>query len=625
MLIAVVLLLGRVPSGLSAQIASGVVTGVVQDPSGAPVSGALVTATETGRALRRSAVTAADGGYSLPALPPGTYVIRAELNGFRPLVRDGVRIVTGETIRVDVQLDLRGLTEAVTVHADAPLLRSETSGIGHVVDNRAIVRLPLNGRSFIALATLVPGVAMPPPPAAPLPRINGGRPRTNEYLFDGISVLQPEPGQVAFFPNLDAIQEFRIETNSPPAEFGRFNGGVVNLTTRSGGNTFRGTFFEFGRHEALNARNFLASTNAVKPTFRRNQFGGVAGGPILRDRSFFFFDYQGQRQTIGRTLISTVPTLLQRQGIFTEAIAGRVPAIYDPATTVLVPGGGATRSQFSGNAIPAERIDAVARELLDRYPLPTSAGTANNYRRTANETVDQDQVSVRVDHRFADRDRVFGRLTRFTEEFIPVTPLPEGSGLTSGTLGPQDSTSWSFASSYQRTFAPAVINEIRIGDTRRAVDRRAVQLDQSPSSALGLPGIPATAQFPNTLPTFLIGGYQQIGSPPNTATAFSTSVTEIADTLTWVAGRHTIKIGADLRWERLNVLQPPSPTGSFTFSNYTRSKLMDDASSVFDASILTGPVANFPVADSSTGSSNATTRPGMHRTSSSLRQSGRSL
>ena len=181
-----------------------------------------------------------------------------ELSGFRPLTREGIRLATGETVRLDLQLELGAIAEAVTVTADAPLLRSETSGLGHVVDNRKIVDLPLNGRSFITLATLVPGVAVPPPPAAPFPRINGGRPRTNEYLFDGISVLQPEPGQVAFFPNVDAIQEFKIESNSPPAEFGRFNGGVVNLTTKSGTNALRGSVFEFFRHEALNARNLFA-------------------------------------------------------------------------------------------------------------------------------------------------------------------------------------------------------------------------------------------------------------------------------------------------------------------------------------------------------------------------------
>ena len=371
---------------------------------------------------------------------------------------------------------------------------------------------------------------------------------------------------MAFFPNVDAIQEFKIESNSVPAEFGRFNGGVVNLTTRSGGNTVRGTLFAFVRHEGLNARNYFASRNTVEPRFRRSQFGGVLGGPVRRDRTFFFADYQGQRQTIGRTVISTVPTLLQRQGIFTEPIGGRVPAIYDPASTIPV-GGGVTRTPFPAGTIPVERVDPVARSLLERYPAPTSPGTANNYRRTGNEAVDQDQVSLRIDHRLTHRDQVFGRLTRFQEAFLPVTPLPDGSGVTTGTLGPQDTRSWSFASRHQRTFSSTLLNELRIGDTRRSVARTAARLDASASSALKLPGIPATARFPDTLPTFLIGGYQQLGSPASTATDFSTSVTEIADTLTWLKGRHAIKAGADLRWQRLDVLQPPSPTGSFTFSS----------------------------------------------------------
>jgi hypothetical protein len=266
-------------------------------------------------------------------------------------------------------------------------------------------------------------------------------------------------------------------------------------------------------------------------------------------------------------VISTVPTLLQRQGVFTEAIGGRVPVIYDPATTT-GSGGSATRSAFPGNTIPLERIDPVARALLERYPLPTSAGTANNFRRVASETVDQDQLSLRLDHRLTiDRDRVFARLTRFAERFTPVTPLLEGSGVTTGTLGPQETVAWSFASGYQRTFSSALVNELRVGDTRRTVGRTAAQLDDAASTTLGLPGIPSSARFPNTLPTFLIAGYQQLGSPPSTASAFGTSVTQVADTLSWLKGRHTLKVGADLRWQRLNVVQPPSPTGAFTFSN----------------------------------------------------------
>ena len=289
------------------QVGSGTLIGVVRDQAGASVPGATVTVTAIATNVPRTTTTNADGRYVVAGLAPSDYRLRVDISGFRPLVRDGIRLPTGETLTVDVQLELGTVTESVDVTADAPQLR-DTSALGHVVDNRRIVDLPLNGRSFIGLASLVPGVAVPPPPAAPLPRINGGRPRTNEYLYDGISVLQPEPGQVAFFPNVDAIQEFKVESNSPPAEFGRFNGGVVNLTTKSGTNVLRGSAFEFLRNEALNARNYFSTSNAVTPEFRRNQFGGVLGGSIRKDHTFFFVDYQGQRQTIGRTVISTVPT-----------------------------------------------------------------------------------------------------------------------------------------------------------------------------------------------------------------------------------------------------------------------------------------------------------------------------
>ncbi len=573
----------------AAQIGGAGVTGIVVDQAGAAVPGAAVTLSNAATNQSRLAVTTAAGVYSVAGLPPGEYRVTVELSGFKTIQRTGVRLATGETGRLDFTLAVGDVREDVTVTADAPILRSETASLGAVVEHEKVVQLPLNGRMFITLASLAPGVALPP--GSQLPRINGGRPRTNEYLFDGISVLQPEPGQVAFFPVVDAIQEFKIESNSPPAEFGRFNGGVVNLTTRGGTNAFHGTAFDFLRNEALNARNYFQSSDPNKPAYRRNQFGGTLGGPLVRDRTFFFVDYQGQRQDIGRTVISTVPTLLQRQGIFTEAIAGRVPIIYDPATTV-----GSARTPFPGNVIPTERIDPVALALLQRYPLPTSAGTANNYRRTGAETDNQDQWDLRIDHRFAsNRDQVFGRLSSFHERFIPVTPLPDGSGITAGTLGPQDTQAWSFASNYQHTFTTNVLNELRLGDTRRTVGRTAAQLSASAGAALNIPGIPANARFPNTLPTFLISGYQQLGSPPNTASNFNTSVTEVADALTWLKGRHAVKVGFDWRWERLNVVQPPSPTGSFTF-NAIGSDLPGVANTGTPfASFLLGQVQSFSI------------------------------
>jgi len=548
-------LIAVLPAG--AQAGSGEITGVVRDQAGAAVPGATITVTDTRTNLQRVAVSNGDGIYTAASLAPSSdYRLDVELAGFKPVRREGIRLATGEKARIDFDLSVGDVREQVTVVGDAPIARAETASLGTVVEHEQVLQLPLNGRLFIMLAGIAPGVALPP--NSVLPRINGGRPRTNEYLFDGISVLQPEPGQVAYYPVVDAIQEFKIESNSPAAEFGRFNGGVVNLTTKSGGNAFHGNAFEFFRNEHLNATNYFQASNAVKPEYHRNQYGGMAGGPLVKDRTFFFVDYQGQRQSIGRTVTSNVPTLAERSGVFRQNI-------YNPATTV-----GNTRQQFANNTIPVSAMDPVALSLLDRYPIPTNTAIANNYSRTANEIVDQEQGDVRLDHKFAtDRDQAFGRLTYFREHAVPVAAFPDGSGAIpagSVAVGPQDTQAWAFASNYEHTFSTNMLNEVRIGHTRRSVQRDAVALSSPAGAALNIPGLPANARFPNTMPTFAPNGYQQLGSPISTASDFSTSVTEVADSLTWLNGRHTVKMGLDWRWERLNVIQPPSPTGSFVFS-----------------------------------------------------------
>ena len=470
---------------------------------------------------------------TLAGLAPGTYRVDVELDGFRPVRRQGIRVETGETVRLDFELAVGGLSETRDRHGDAPLQRA-TASLGQVVSQEKVTALPLNGRSFITLAALAPGVALPP--GSQLPRINGGRPRTNEYLFDGISVLQPEPGQVAFFPMVDAIQEFKIETNSPPAEFGRFNGGVINLTTKSGSNALHGT-----RLRVLPARG---AERAQLLLDRERGQAGVPPQPVRRrarrtDRratarsSSSTTRDSGRR--IGRTVISTVPTVLQRQGIFTEAIAGRVPVIYDPATTAGTQRGHAvcrqrdsrgphrSRGARAAAALPAADVGGHGEQLpADGARDPTT--------RTSGPCA--------LDHRSAaDAISVFGRLTNFRGTFVPVTPLPEGSGVTTGTLGPQDTASWAFASNYQRTLSANLLNEVRIGDTRRTVDRTAAQLATSAGAALDIPGIPSTARFPEhaadvsdrRLPAARLAAEHGQSS-------FSTSVTEVADTLTWVEG-----------------------------------------------------------------------------------------
>ena len=227
-----------------------------------------------------------------------------------------------------------------------------------------ISTLPLDGRNFIPLVALSPGVTLPN--GSFLPRINGSRPRTNEYLYDGISVLQPEPGQVVYYPIVDGMAEFKLNVNSYSPEYGRSNGGTVMVIGKSGSNQFHGDLFEFFRNEALNARNLFAQPGP-KPEFRRNQYGLTLGGPVQTNKTFFFVDWQGTRQQTGITRFSVVPTLAQRKGIFTQPI-------FDPASS--------PRTQFVNNTIPATRFDSLGLQILEHYPLPNVAG-ANNFVRTA--------------------------------------------------------------------------------------------------------------------------------------------------------------------------------------------------------------------------------------------------
>jgi hypothetical protein len=614
-----------------AQAGQSEVTGEVRDQAGAAVAQAQVTATEVSTGQSFTTTTGDSAVYTITNLKPGAYTVVVSATGFKRLVREGVQLVTGERVRVDATLEPGTVNESVTVNAGASLLRTERGSLGQVITNRKIVDIPLNGRNFLSLVALSPGVAQPPPTIAgpSFPRINGGRPRTNEYLFDGISVLQPEPGQVAFFPIPEAIQEFKVEVNSPSAEFGRFNGGVINLTTKTGTNDFHGSLFEFLRNEVLNARNLFApqtTANPKKPVFRRNQFGFAVGGPIIRDKTFFFGDYQGTRQLIGRVLTSTVPTLAQRSGNFSSSLGA--PLFLTPAGTVTTTATGNTpinitdtngstiqartgqlfrttdRRAFAGNIIPVGTFDPVAAALLNRYPLPTTSGAANNFSRVGNESENQDQFDIRIDHRFSDKSQLFGRFSYAKDIANPVTPLLEGSGnLTSGFVGLTDTRAASFVGNYVRVFGPRVVNELRFGYTRRSIDRRATSLDASASQALSLPGIPTNAAFQNTLPTFTIAGFQQLGSPVNTASDFRTDVTQVFDALSLQHGRHSLKFGLDFRWERLDVIQPPSPTGQFAFSTlFTNSQGVPGVGTALSsftgnslASFLLGQVQTFSI------------------------------
>jgi hypothetical protein len=460
------------------------------------------------------------------------------------------------------------------------------------IPGTTVVALPLNSRNFINLTTIAPGVALPP--GTVLPRINGGRPRTNEYLYDGISALQPEPGQVAFFPIIDDIAEFTVQADNVPAEFGRFNGGVVNVATRAGNNTFHGSLFEFFRNEDLNARNYFAQTGP-KPEYRRNLFGATLGGPVLHDKLFFFGDYQGIKALIGRTVISTIPTLAERQGIFTG-----VSKIYDPASTQMV-ADKFVRNEFKNDVITSS-LDPVAKALLARFPTPTTNAAANNYTRTANDADHQNQFDFRVDGAFRTRDQAFVRYSYFSDVEQPVTPLPDGSGAvtgsvigTGGVVGLSHVLGQQIVVDEVHTFTPHLINDLHLGYTRRGNTVAGPTLGNSASAALGIPGIPTNAAFNNALPLFTFTGFQQLGPSASTFAQFQTAVSELVDTAVFTRGRHQVKIGADIRFYQLNTVSPPNPTGNFQFTTTGTNQQGVTSSGNSIASFLLGQVDTFSI------------------------------
>jgi len=589
LLLAAILLL---PLFCIAQIASDL-TGRIFDASGSTVSGAHVELIQDSTQVRLATVTTSSGYYLFNNLSPGSYRIQVAAPGYNRLNRLGITLVTGTTVTADLSLQVGADSQTVTVSGDIPLLQGATSNIETNIPGSLVVAMPLNTRNFIQLATQAPGVELPP--GTLLPRINGGRPRTNEYLYDGISALQPEPGQVAFFPILDDIQEFTVEANNVPAEFGRFNGGVVNVSTRSGTDALHGSVFEFLRNEDLNARNYFATTGR-KPDYRRNLYGATIGAPILHHRLFFFGDYQGVRQAIGVTRISTIPTMNERAGIFTG-----VSKIYNPATTTLV-GGKYVRKEFPGDVINVA-LDPAAKALLDLFPTPTNlTAAANNYTLTANDMDHQNQFDVRVDGVCRSHDRAFGRYTFYKEVEQPVSPLPGGSGAISGSVlgtggvaGLSDVVGQQAVFNETHTFSPRLLNDFRAGYTRRSNNIEGSMLSGTASTALGIPGIPTNAAFNNALPLFTFTGFQQLGPSASTFAQYQTGVWQLVDSVNFTRGRHQLKAGADLRWYQLNTVSPPNPTGSFAFTTTGTNQQGSTGTGNAIASFLLGQVDTFQI------------------------------
>jgi len=563
-----------------AQSDTGRIEGIVTDASGAVMPGAIVAAVNAQTNIRTEAKTNDEGRYVLTPLRVGTYTLEITAQGFRKFEQKEVVLTVNQVARIDAKLEAGNVSEVVTVSTGAPLIEASTSSLGTVIQEQKIVDLPLNGRNFTQLATLVPGVTRGVPGSnadgsggnaetfrqgetgSAALSANGLREQNNNFQLDGIDNNESIVNTIVFFPPVEALEEFRVITSVAPAEFGRGGGAIVNAVIKSGGNAFHGSAFEFLRNSALDARPTFSGN---KPLFIRNQFGGTFGGPIVREKAFFFVDYQGLRQRLpieaGNRI--TVPTAKMRVGDFSELLnasftgVGNPITIYNPNTGV----------PFPNNKVNIP-LNPVAQAYLNSFPLPDFTDRAQgNYlvRRLRKQTFNDGDA--RVDYHFSDQDLVFGRFSIADDVQTDPGRIPDfHAGFGSGT---NQVKAHSIALNYTRTFSASLINEARFGYIRHKIEFLPVNFGVDQTSQLGIGG-QAGITASEVGGIVLIGGgngsfieYLGDGGPYK----LNERTLQFSDALSYIRGNHTFKFGATLIQRHIGSLQSDLGKGFYFFDD----------------------------------------------------------
>jgi hypothetical protein len=573
---------------------------VVEDAQGGVIPGASVALINTATSDRREGVSAADGTYRFVNLVPGTYRLEVELSGFQRYVRDQIQVNVQSTPRIQATLQLGSLSETISVTGESPLLQTESASVGTVVGSRAVQELPLNGRNVLNLIALAPSVVPQGGSEGSLTgknvfaggnyQIGGGVANQSASFFDGVTVQDAAYGNIVVLtPSPEAVEEFRVQTNNSSAEFGRFTGGVVNMASRSGSNSFRGSLFEYHRNKALNSNTFYGKRAGLdKPPFNQNNFGGSLGGPVLRNKLFFFSSYERYRNREGVLFRRTVPTAAMKVGDFSDyrnLSTGAVVPIFDPWTQcgITNPGTGRyngncgsvpNRLQFPGNIIPAERISPIARRYLDfpAYADPTVPGRwrTQNFERNASVGGDNDQLNFRGDYNLSQNQRLLGRYTRFESTNLPVD-LYGNNQRHGDPYSPEHFITTQVMIADTHTFNSNTVLDVRFGFLRWDYDRTPGNLGINLVQTFGLANTPygeisQRSGIPGmeTIPTIGAGSNNFISTGLLYADDRSYSFTP---TLTKIAGGHTLKIGANVMRAEVNYFQNNSTGGNFQFSN----------------------------------------------------------
>jgi hypothetical protein len=583
---------------LRAQIDSGSITGTVTDHSGAAVSGATVTVINEGTGVSSVATTGANGEYVVTSLKVGKYTVSVEQAGFQKSTHTGIVLDVQDRKQVDATLELGAVSQEVKVTGDVPLLQTESAGVGQVIAAQTIVDLPLNGRLYDQLALLVPGVTIDTPRQQGRGEgvfdVNGNWGTQNNYILDGVDnnsfseSLQEGSAQVVI-PAVDSLSEFRLQTRTYDAEFGRNAGSVVNATTKSGTNQIHGDVYEFLRNSDLDANNFfLNEVGQPKPEFRQNQYGFTLGGPVYipkiyhgRNKTFWFGNYEGTRVNQGTTLIGTVPTPLMREGNFSEL----PQSISSPTASGL----GGFSGCIQNKVVVASCVDPVAAKLLSLYPLPNlntgqegvpGSFTGNNYISSPTYTTKRDAGAIKVDHSISPSDNIFGRFT--TNDTTLVDPgilygfNPIADGGEQAVTGRTRNRGTNAAFGWTHVFSPSLLNDFRAGYNRIASHDEPLEFGQNVSAQYGTFGVPFNPIYSGGLPSLSISGFTNLGAPTSNPQDQYSGVWQYRDGLTWIHGSHTFKFGGEWRRDSEIFLDLNYNRGYFQFTGqYSGSAFSD--------------------------------------------------
>jgi len=656
------LLAALIPSALWGQIDRGSVTGTVSDPSGAIISGATITLTNQATGVVSRAASTSTGTYSLSGIAPGTYTLRATSPGFQTFVEQGLEVHLQQTLTLNVSFVPGSVTEQIVVTTATPLLQAENAAVGQTIGTESVNNLPLNGRNWVSLAQLSAGVATAP---VGQPTSNGGTIGSAFFSVGGVSLWQNDirlngiNNNIELFggasigtnatitPPPDAIQEFKLQNGDYNAEFGHSTGGIVNAVTKSGTSSLHGNLWEYLRNEAFDANDYMSKLNdKPRAEYRQNQFGGTIGGPVYipklyqqRDKTFFFFSYQGTRIIIPASSTASVPSAAMRSsgytnlqdlltyttGTQTDAL-GRTIAlgtVLDPATTRMVAAGAMdpvtqltnnsasviyvrdpfynggsiagikdfTKFKNSLNLIPANRIDANSIKLLNLYPEPTVAGVSNNFFYNPKQTQNTNQYDLRLDHNIKSGDSIFVSADWSQMAYEVPGALPGTAVGQNGALSPRY-PAYAFAVGYTHIFTPSLVNDLHVG--RNHIFQNSLSSFGTTSGIpdqYGIQGIPQVANN-GGLPSISLRGLTGLGVRSYNPTLSEIGSIEVVENLTKTYKNHTFKMGVQYDHIAGAITQPPYGRGNFTYSGQYTDVVNNNSNLLGMADMLLVPIAS---------------------------------